>query len=100
MAKATKKSSDGTSFHDSVIFTTPGKLKALFPNSFTSSNDGRDKCNYDFVLQTEDGDVFTIYDWKEYRKLKDTETIEFHIGGAGRTITEKARRELEFMLKS
>jgi len=98
MAKDTKKSSGGTSFHGTTIRTTAGKLKKLFPNSYYAQNDGEDKTNYDFTLETEDGDVFTIYDWKEYRPINDNETIEFHIGGNSSTVTVKAKNELIQML--
>jgi len=98
MAKATSKDCSGTSFHNTVIYTTPGRLKELFPGSYYEQNDGRDKCNYDFTLETENGDIFTIYDWKEYRRLRDNETIEFHIGGKDRFITERAKSELERIL--
>jgi hypothetical protein len=58
------------------------------------SNDGQDKCNFDWIMETEDGDVFTVYDWKEYRQLAEDEVIEWHIGGRSGLITEKALLEI------
>lgn len=98
MAKHTKKSTSGTSFHGTTIRTTVGKLKQLFPRSYYEQNNGEDKCNYDFSLETEDGDVFTIYDWKEYRPIGNDETIEFHIGGFSSTVTVQSKNELIKML--
>jgi len=81
MAKYTKQSASGTSFHGVVFSATPQQLVDLFPESFNEQNDGSDKVNFDFTLETQNGDVFTIYDWKEYRSLKMNELIQWHIGG-------------------
>jgi hypothetical protein len=98
MVKHTRKSSGGTSFHGTTIKTTVGKLKELFPNSYYEQNDGSDKSNYDFTLETSTGDVFTIYDWKTYRPIGDNEMVSFHIGGHNSTVTEQAKNELIKML--
>lgn len=98
MVKHTRKSSGGTSFHGTTIKTTVGKLKELFPNSYYEQNDGSDKSNYDFTLETSTGDVFTIYDWKTYRPIGDNETVSFHIGGFNSTVTVQAKNELIEML--
>ena len=93
MIKETKNHGDGTSFHGTTITTTVGKLKELFPNSYTSQNDGKDKTNYDFILEIND-EVFTIYDWKIYRPISDNESVSFHIGGHNANTTEMAKSEL------
>ena len=80
MAKFTNKTSIGTSFHSVVFSATPQQLIDLF-TPLHEQNDGEDKVNFDFTLETESGEVFTIYDWKEYRPLQMNETIEWHIGG-------------------
>lgn len=98
MAKHTRKSGGGTSFHGTTIVTTVGKLIKLFPNSYDDNNDGSDKVNYDFTLETSDGDVFTIYDWKYYRPIGNDEEIEFHIGGKNSSVTEQAKAELLALL--
>jgi hypothetical protein len=98
MLKHTRKSASGTSFHGSEIHTTAGKLKSLFPNSYEESNNGMDKCNYDFTLEDVEGNVVTIYDWKEYRPIADDEMIYFHIGGNSGDITERAREYLETVI--
>lgn len=81
MAKFTDKSASGTSFHFVELEATPQQLIDLFPNSYYNRNDGSDKVNIEFTLETESGDVFTIYDWKEYRPLEMNEIIQWHIGG-------------------
>lgn len=98
MVKETSKSANGTSFHGTTISTNVARLIELFPNSYSEQNDGEDKVNYDFELETSTGDVFTIYDWKEYRPIDDYETIVFHIGGVSREVTDQAKMELLQML--
>lgn len=93
--KKTNQSPNGTSFHDSVIVATVAEIKQVIGEPFNESNDGQDKVNFNWVAETEDGEVFTVYDWKEYRKISENEEIEFHIGGHSRTVTEKAFEELE-----
>jgi len=99
MATATKKSKRGTSFHGTYITTTPKKLKQLFSGSYSEWNDGEDKVNFEFILETKYGDVFTIYDWKEYRVIRQNEEVSFHIGGRNSSITEQALSEIEELMK-
>lgn len=96
--KQTKQSASGTSFHDTVIVTTVNKLKLHLGEPEIEENTGEDKVNYQWTLETRSGDVFTIYDWKEYRPLLDDEDIEWHIGGKNRAVTELALLELQQVL--
>jgi hypothetical protein len=70
----------GTSFHNYTVTTTIDKLTELFGEAMEIFTDIDDKVQYEWVLETSEGTVFTIYDWKEYRELSMFETIEFHIG--------------------
>ena len=94
MAKHTNQSGGGTSFHGVVFSATPQQLVDLFPDSYNEQNDGEDKTNFDFTLETENGDVFTIYDWKEYRPLKMNENIEWHIGGRNKETCLQGKAEV------
>jgi hypothetical protein len=98
MAKHTEKSGSGTSFHSVVLSATPQQLVDLFPNSYHNNNDGSDKVNFDFTLETESGDVFTIYDWKEYRSIGKDEKVEFHLGGLRKIHTLNGKEELVTLL--
>lgn len=93
--KRSEKDPSGTSFHDSVIIATVSQLRKVIGEPDSERNDGSDKVNFDWIGETEDGEIFTVYDWKEYRKISEDEEIEFHIGGHSREATEKAREELE-----
>ena len=102
MAKKTDRSSCGTSFHSSVVRTSVSLLKKLYGDPQNEDNCGEDKVNFNWNMELTGrsshdeykGEVFTIYDWKEYRTLDEGEYIEFHIGGDNRTITELAVQEM------
>jgi hypothetical protein len=51
-------------------------------------------------METEDGTIFTVYDWKEYRPLEENEMIEWHVGGRSGSDTEKALNEIADALNS
>ena len=80
MIKKTNKSLDGTSFHGATISATLADLQIILgaPNS---GGDHHDKVQNEWEMELEDGTVFSVYDWKEYRRYTDKETIEWHIGG-------------------
>lgn len=80
MIKRTNKSLDGTSFHGATFSATLADLHVILgvPNS---NGDHHDKVQNEWELELEDGTVFSVYDWKEYRRYTDKETIEWHIGG-------------------
>ena len=80
MIKRTNKSLDGTSFHGATFSATLADLQVILgaPNN---GGDHHDKVQNEWELELEDGTVFSVYDWKEYRRYTDKETIEWHIGG-------------------
>jgi hypothetical protein len=92
--RKTNKSTGGTSFHDTTIGTTIHTLNKLLGEPVCVDNTGMDKVNYEWEMETDNGDVFTVYDWKEYRILHEHEIIEFHIGGMSKAITEQAKNEM------
>ena len=98
--KATFKSANGTSFHSTTLSATVQDLRKILGIPRDEQNDGEDKTNFEWVLETDDGEVFTVYDWKEYRKLEEDEEIEWHIGGDSLRITEKALEEIEEALQN
>jgi hypothetical protein len=92
--KITKSSTNGTSFHDVVIRARVEDLISVLGEPTIQDNTGEDKVNFEWDCETEDGDVFTIYDWKEYRKLETGEFITWHIGAHSKTISNVAYNEL------
>lgn len=99
MATKTSKSSNGTSFHNTIITTTVNKLKSVLGEPDHEDNTGQDKSNFDFVGETKDNKVFTVYDWKEYRPIGEDEEINFHIGGFCQLDTIAAKEELLNQIK-
>lgn len=100
MAKKTEKSADGTSFYGTVINSTINELtRSIGEPQYDGYDAGRENWGFDKVTvewncETKDGDVFTIYDWKEDRFFDEDDIIEFHIGGHSEEITKQALREL------
>jgi hypothetical protein len=96
--RQTQQSADGTSFHGSTVRATVQDLKTILGQPEFSDNDGRDKVNFEWTMETEAGDVFTVYSWKEYRPLAEDETIVWHIGGHSKRVTVEAKAEIERIL--
>ena len=90
----TTKSAAGTSFHGDVFTATVSDLRKILGSPKFEHNDGEDKTNFDWTMETEDGQIFTVYDWKYYRPLEENELVEWHIGGKGGIITSAALNEI------
>lgn len=74
---------NGTSFHSHMIKATVKELTKALGDPIFVQNDGSDKVNIEWMcILTHKGTKipFTVYDWKEYRKIKYDEPIDFHIG--------------------
>lgn len=86
-----------TSFHGETIRTTPKtliKIAEKLGAEYFESNTGYDKTNFDFDFETSNGIYFTVYDWKEYRKLKLDDWVSFHIGAKDKESSMIAFAEL------
>ena len=94
MAKKTYKSTDFTSFHNITFRASVEQLTKAFEDPTMDSNWGEDKVNFEWEMETEDGEVFTIYDWKVGRPLKSDEIVEWHIGAKSKYESEKAKLEV------
>ncbi len=93
--KQTTKSSNFTSFYGSEVIATVKELIQVLGEPAYDGNDGQDKVNYEWVLETDKGNVFTVYDWKHYRSIRTDEQVYWHIGGHNLNATETAKREIE-----
>lgn len=92
--KATLKSAFGTSFHGTTIIASVTDLRQILGLEQYEANDGNDKTNFEWIMETDNGDVFTVYDWKEYRVLDENEILEWHIGGHDENVTIQALNEM------
>jgi hypothetical protein len=90
------KSVVGTSYHGINIETTASKLNKKYGKSEVS---GDGKTQREWNLETNDGEPFTVYDYKEGRKIKLSEVYQYHIGAMDEQTAAKVRRELKSDLK-
>lgn len=90
----TTQSLINTSFHGDTIKASVNQLIELLGVPAYSHNDGEDKTNYEWEMETEEGEGFTIYDWKEYRPISRHEQIEWHIGGRCKAVTMTVKDQL------
>lgn len=88
-----------TSFHNVTVNCSLEELKAVLGEPTYHTEDTTEKVQWDWNLITEDGRVFTIYDWKEYRHISDTEIIEWHIGARDFASSMEGKREIEAAIK-
>ena len=75
----TTKSAGGTSFHGHTVNASVAQLKSVLGTPMDANNSGDDKTNFEWVMETETGDVFTVYDWKHYRPLDENEIVDWHV---------------------
>ena len=96
----TFKSTSGTSFQNVTFEASINQLIKILGEPTEEDNTGEDKVNFEWELQTSNGDVFTVYDWKEYRWIDKDEKIEFHLGGRNKFHTLVAKDEIIDNLKT
>jgi len=96
--KKTTKSADGTSYHLHTVTASVKQLKSILGEPWFNDNDGKDKVNFEWVLEAETGDVFTVYDWKNYRTIDENEQIKWHLGAHSEIVTMIAKDEIEAVL--
>lgn len=94
MAKKSDKNASGTSFFNDTIQASVTDLIKMFGEPDDDNNTGDDKVNFEWICETEAGDVFTIYDWKEYRPISRTEIVSWHIGSTSSRVTDQAVNEI------
>ena len=92
MKQATK--TDMTSFHGETFRASVMDLEKILGMPAYAMNDGTDKVNFEWEMETSEGEVFTVYDWKEGRSIGKSETIEWHIGSRTPSISYTALNEI------
>ena len=84
----------GTSFFGTTFSASVNQLIETIGQPTIQDNTGEDKTNFEWNMELEDGTVFSIYDWKEYRVIDLDEEIEWHIGGKNGVHTERVLDQL------
>jgi hypothetical protein len=93
MIKKSYKDMNGTSFHGATISASLADLIDIL-GATHGIGEVNDKVQNSWDLELEDGTIFTLYDWKEYRRYTDKEIIEWHIGGRSQKDTFVAQDTL------
>ena len=88
----------GTSFFGTTFPASVNQLIEAIGQPTIQDNTGEDKTNFEWNMELEDGTVFSIYDWKEYRVIDLDEEIDWHIGGKNGAHTEKALEQLSELI--
>ena len=89
----TDKSCMGTSFHGHTVKASRASLESKLGKPHYVNQDNSEKVQHEWVFEI-DGHVFTVYDWKEYRRVKAGEPIEWHVGAKSVVVADYAHREL------
>lgn len=98
MLRKSESKAIGTSFHGMTITGSINQLSEVIGES-SRLNSGDGKVVYQWIMETDENEVITIYDWKMFREVGLDEEIEWHIGGHTKKSTEKAREEIIKLLK-
>lgn len=88
----------GTSFFGTTFQASVNQLVKAIGEPMHEENTGEDKTNFEWDMELEDGTVFSIYDWKEYRSISLDEVIDWHIGGKNGDSTVKALEQLSKLI--
>ena len=96
MLKHTNNFQQFTSFHGTEIEASFNELVEFFPHSWKKGGDG--KTNFNFILEDEEGNNVTIYDYKLYRPIQKDEKIIWNIGARNKEISDRALSELKRIL--
>jgi len=88
----------GTSFFGTTFPASVNQLIEAIGQPTFKANTGEDKTNFEWNMELEDGTIFAIYDWKEYRAIGLDEVIDWHIGGKNEAHTEKALDKLSELI--
>lgn len=95
--KQTTKSTSGVHFLDVTVFASREELITICGKPLSNSGDG--KCRYHWNMETEDGEVFTIYDWKDTVIRDLDEPIKWNIGSFNYLTADNAQFEINEALK-
>ena len=97
MAKPTVKSTNLVSYQFVTVITSLDNLLSLFPNSHDLDYSEDDGHAYDvFILETENGDVFKLYNIYTYVSKEDN--TEWKIAAHSRDIALQAGSELNNLI--
>jgi len=71
----------GSSWFEQQVYATANDLIRVLGEPEYGREGVDEKVQFDWEMETDRGDYFTVYDWKEYRDFSMDEEIYWHIGG-------------------
>ena len=80
---------NGTSYHGYEIQCSLNEIVSVFGKQHYTSPKF-EKAQNEWLLETSEGNIVTIYDWKQHRNFGDDEVISWHIGSHGRQVSRLA----------
>lgn len=92
--KSESYNANGTYFSGIKIKASVENLRIILGDETYGPADDCDKVNYQWDRETRDGYTFTLYDWKNYEGITESEVIEWHIGAHSHEVAHRAFDEL------
>ena len=97
--KSTTKTANWSYFGDTVL-CTPAELRELFGTPAFDENLGDGNTNIEWHLEDSRGGSIRLYDWKERRRLAESEPVNWHLGATSEEQSTSALEEIaELLLK-
>lgn len=91
-----KKKTYGTSYHGDTLMASAEEISRVLGDPKGPSTDG--KVQREWYGETEDGVVFTVYDYREGRPIPEDAEYPYHIGAFSSEDSTRAREVLEQLL--
>jgi len=76
------------------VITTKNYLRERLGDPLVEESVPFDKVMTEWVIQFEDGEVATLYDWKLDEALGEYEEYEWHIGGHDTKVVDRLKSKL------
>lgn len=80
---------NGSSFHMMEVVASPELLTEVFGKAAYDENYGDDKVNMEWTFSDDEGNPFTLYDWKHYHPLDMGSRVHWHIGSRTPELEDK-----------
>lgn len=94
MIKITNKFSQGLNYHGDKFQSTVKTISERLGPAFNVAPDGSSDVQYEWICETEDGDLFNICDHKSEKNLNVYKPTTFHISAMNKRISKLALYEI------
>lgn len=88
-------------YHGSIVCATPRQLRELLGKpDIEQEADSANYTSYEWIMQTDDGIPFSVFDWMEFREFDEDEEIEWYISGENKEVTDKISEEISNLINN